>query len=439
MINIFPSYLYKRILDYKGNKILNRKRSKSGSSISADSISNEKYIMSDTDIDSNDKIASTVMDNPKLRLSLRKAVTNMNSKGITILTISSVFRFLFSIAICIVIYSFSASFLDDRSVNYQNIAQIGRVRKFVDLAFFRMAKLWAMSLNITPTQETVTDSLGPNITISDYHNLTKGPTFQLFYDSVESIKAIEELGQLLIEIKYEDSMDIVDKSTSDFVRMNNISFCNTKKKSIVRSTTSVRYFTLYLLHQAMQTTYLKNMYENPAEWKDDESICEVILNNHNVINILKEQSTVLVNQERELSVAVEKQINLFFCISIPIAFIFYLIPFVAGYVKTSSEFQQIFDVLKLLPIEIYKKASQPIAIFQSEFEQTQVAVTQTEKKSYQKVEDMCENQKVNAKVSFHHLSQMKKQDNYNRLLLNECYLFAPNSLLYINFCHGLNT
>lgn len=384
MINLFPSYLYKRILDYKGNNILNRRRAKSGSSMSVDSITNDRNnAASDTDIESNEKIASSVIENPKIRFALRKAVNKMSSTGITILTASSVFRFLLSFVICIIIYAFSSSFLDDRKINYQNIAQIGQVRKSLDLTLFRLAKLWAVSIGLTPSLSDLNTSLGPGISLSDYHGFSEGggPRESLFSDAYNSIAAIERLGQLLIEIKYEESMNIFDKSTSDFVQMSNISFCNSKTQSIIQSTTSLRYFSLYLLNQAIHAMHLGK----DADWKGEDCICEIILNMNNVVNILNDQSNVLVSQEEELSDTLEKGIVIFFCVAVPVAFAAFLAPFVVGFVKMNVEFHQIFDVLSLLPIKIYKEASKPIALFTIESDQPQDGVAQQEYKSCQKV------------------------------------------------------
>ena len=51
----------------------------------------------------------------------------------------------------------------------------------------------------------------------------------------------------------------------------------------------------------------------------------------------------------------------------------------------NSEFKQIFDVLNLLPIKIYKEASKPIAIFQAESDQSQEGISQVTSRGCQKV------------------------------------------------------
>ena len=386
MVNLFPSYLYKRILDYKGKNILNRRRSKSGSSMSVDSVSNDKNNpVSDTDIESNEKMASSVLDTPRLRFALRKAVNNMNSVGISIITFSSILRFLLSFIVFIVIVVVASNFLDDRRINYQNIATVGTLRKSLDLSLFRMAKLWSLNLGLSPKEENINASLGSDVTLQDYHNFSVGPKSALFSDAVDSIHSIEALGHLLSQVKYQESMNISDKWTTDFVQYRNISFCNRKNKNVVHSETSVRYFSLYLLNQIVLSSNLDLTYDDPSDWKDDECVCEVILNMRSVINVLTDQSSVLVSQEEELSKAVRKDIIIFFCITIPIVFAVYLSIFFIGYVKMNMEFQQIFDVLNLLPIKIYKEASKPIALFQPDTEQTQEAVTQSEHKGCQKV------------------------------------------------------
>ena len=387
MVNLFPSYLWNRVLDHKGKNIINRKRSKSGSSMSFDSMHNDKNNdFSDTDLESNEKIGSSVLKKPKLRFALKKAVSNMNSKGIIILTLSTIFQFLLSLIISIVVLIYASGFLASRRINYENIVQIGVVRKSIDLSLFRMAKLWSRNLNLSPKQSDITSSLGPEISLEEFNNITVDLKIALVNDVLTSIKEIETLGRLLSEVKYSDSIVLNDTSTINFDQFHNISFCSPKEQKKVQSMTSLRYFSLYLLDQIAYVASFPSLYSDPTKWKDDKCMCEVISNMNSIINLLNDQSTFLVYKEEEYSSTVDKQVIFFFCIAIPLAFAGYIILFIAGFAKMNYEFKQIFDVLSLLPIKIYKEASQPIALLQLEEEQSQESsVFQIENSNCQKM------------------------------------------------------
>ena len=387
MINLFPTYLWKHILDYKGRNILKRRtRQKSGSSLSADSMTNDKNNpMSETDIESNEKVASNVLENPKLRFALRKAVNNMKSKGIMIMTFSCVVRFILTFVICMIIMGVAPSIIGERKVNYQNIAEIGTVRKCIDLSLFRMSKIWSRNLNLSPTQEDIRSALGPDISVDEFDNSTIEPEIAMISDVFSSIEAIERLGKLLIEVKYQDSMSSSDKD-SNFILFNNISFCNRAKGKFYESTTSLRYFMLYLLNQIVSVTRLDSLYDDPFDWKEDECICEVVMNMGKIIQVLNDQSSVLISREQEYSNTMNTKILIFFCIVIPFIFAAFIIPYFVGYAKMISEFRQIFDVLNLLPIQIYKESCMPIARFNADYEQVQEAVSQVDYSGCQKIE-----------------------------------------------------
>ncbi|KAK8838981.1 hypothetical protein M9Y10_032443 [Tritrichomonas musculus] len=267
MVNLFPVYLWKKILNYKGQNILHRKHSKSGSSMSVDSVTNGRSNkISESDFESNEKVASNVMENPKLRFALRKSVNNMHSTGISMLTFSTIFRFLCSFIICVVMLYVAPEFLRTRSNNFKTISQINVFRKTLDLCLFRTAKLWSFNLNLAPKEDNISTFLGSTITLKDYNNLTYDPYFELFTNVIHSINASEELGKLLIEIKYKSFANLFDKSgeignksQTDLLHVKNISFCNNRRHKIYQSTTSLRYFSLYILNQVVRVSTLNKI------------------------------------------------------------------------------------------------------------------------------------------------------------------------------------
>ncbi|OHT07398.1 hypothetical protein TRFO_24414 [Tritrichomonas foetus] len=357
MANLFPTYLTKRILDSKGKNILNRRRGeKSGSSISGGSRS-----MCDMDFEPADDIESRVLDKPRLRFALRKAVNNIKCDGIKILTASAVARFCLTILFSIIILLVATSFFTIRKDNFKMISQIGVVRHTLDLTILRLAHFWATELKMIPSSQEVLNALGISTICEQYINLTHEPISSIHKEVLNLMNEKELLGCYISLVSIDKTDSIISEVASTYLEDQPIYFCTKNGSNIVESQGSHRYMSFYLASRFIKSTeYIKRGIP-PTNWLFTDSICEIVGNTFNIAESLQNQSDRFIIREEEASLNMEKNILIEYCTIIPLIILLFLIPFSIGFHQMNKEFQHIFDVLNLMPIEVYKEASRPIA------------------------------------------------------------------------------
>ena len=379
MVNLFPNYLTNRILDYKGRIILNRRRGRrSGSSISSNS---SRMSEADFDIeDSKDREAS-IIDKPRLRFVVQKAVSKMQSSGIKIILFSIFFRFIASILICVIMYSLKTNHYDSRHDNFDIITQFGISLQHTSYTALKIAHHWAERLGIMHSRETLlsTLDLGENCShvqnpdfcqcgdkeISFFYGNTAGiDNFTVSSDIDEMVKASEYLGLLISLFSTSENQYMYNQIISAYLNEHTIVYC-TDDGSILHSIQgSFRHFMYYLATRLDEINNYDQL-EDPEQWSYSNGVCEITTNIFDLFSHYEKQSLVYVDREEIAHNEMRQHLNLELSISIPLVFIVYIIPIIWGFYKMVKEFNYIFDVLSLMPLEIYKQAAKPIAIFSS--------------------------------------------------------------------------
>ena len=356
MVNLFPIYLYNRIVDFRGRIVLNRRRGdRSGSTLS-----NMSNRMTTADFEENEDIESKLLDKPRLRYIVQRALAKYHFKGFNSMLFSTIFRFVFSILLLIIMLIIKNTFFTNRKENFEKINQVGRIRYYYVSSVIQMAYYWADNLNMIASQQVVRETLNVNELCPSFINLTYHPE-QLFSETLLSIiNSSQNFGRLIASgsEKNEETGMIVNSNTR-YLSDGCINFC-TNQGDILPTNGSLRYFSIYLL------TRINNIFEfndknlSSLLWVNTSEICEITSNIYTILESLSDQSDSLINEERRESQTVSMNTLIEYAVVLPLIFLIYIILVIVANCKMNNEIKFMFNVINLMPTEVYKEACKPI-------------------------------------------------------------------------------
>ena len=364
MVNLFPQYLKKEILDFRGRNILNKQKLNRGDS-STSSSQTSSMSLGDQWEEINEEQSSRVFSKPKLRFALRRAIDNIRSRYLFSLQILSLVKAVIIIIASALFLGLSPMIFSSRDNTCALIKQVSQMEESYSVGLLSMARLWSDTLGISPTQEDINNILGFDENMEDSLFPIDQPLMLLEQTVIEGYKSIQNLGQYLANLATTDAH--LTELSLPFVVEGKINYCTDEGVPLSSSSGSSQRGSLsYLFSQLLTMRRLQSI---PAgDWPKQRSICEIAANLQTMFDAFSNQINEYTNDEQSKKDELDEiffWLNIFFPICL---FLLLLIPSLIYFILFYNEVEDFFENIMLTPKETFYEASKPISLRKSDSE-----------------------------------------------------------------------
>lgn len=345
MASLFPDYIKKRILNHKGQSLSRKMKNDDNSAMNDD--------LADIEIEDNEEIALHVIEKPKLRFALRRALDNMQCKEINFMKVYSVVRAFFIILWLIIIFGLWYDLFENRSEDASILNWSSDVRYHFDLLFFGIAARWIRKLNLYPEHDDLYNFFGfePNdcggIVFAD--------------DDIERIGFFADLTLTeILNLSYSltvlfESKEGLPSLSKAFIGIRSLTQCNpgTQLTPVNFSTSVYR-----------EMIYINSVYKSNSSvvesFNRNPFMCESLMNYNKIMDGMSEQSNNYIERSYFTTRSFKEKYMLIFTISQPILLFIFIVPAIVSIIGAKKEIMNFYNALQRTKKETLKEASKPI-------------------------------------------------------------------------------
>ncbi|KAK8889250.1 hypothetical protein M9Y10_033996 [Tritrichomonas musculus] len=351
MVNLFPVYLKKEILDYKGKKIIQTKKDQSNSSNS--SMTGQKF---DLDDEANEEEAEKIFDKPRLRFALKRAVDNMKCPPLSFLIVASFVRLFLTLLIFLLLFFCFYNFFDGRLDNTILMESVATIRETYLIGMTCLCQLIGSNFKVIGMiyyPEETTE-----------YNIFQNPSLAMLSSTMDGLRALQDLSSML---SLHGSS--IAETAKSFLVDGEIQYCfdnGTLLPPTPSSTWSMAYYLLSMLPRSAHALlfYGQNITKSSV-------LCELGGNAVAFQNNMDKATVDFTQRESATASKINKQLDIGFIV-VPIALtILILVPLIIAMIMLSKYMKRVFSAIMMLPKEVLIQASKPIV--KSEFDSTTVA------------------------------------------------------------------
>lgn len=339
MANLFPNYLKKRILDNRGKNFPRRKQREA-------SAYNED--MTDIEIEDNEELAMKLIDEPKLRVALKRALDNMKCKTLDILSALIYVRFVVELFAIVIIIGVMLPIFNSRSDDLNVLFDGTDLRYSYDYAVYLLASHWIRNMSLFPY----------NFTSNNEHNHSDIDKQGLLHlnDSIETlhtwteatIKKTLDLSYSITKTEKSNTTVYVAKRNK-YISIQNLTQCEgNAAKSVLGSV-----FQAFLY-------YPEGFDNNWYDINNNSFFCETILNYNTMIDGVDNQLDDYLVRDLESKDVFNKFYLTSFYIAFPLIIILFLVPSISAIIETKGMIFQFLETLFTIPREMLSIASKPL-------------------------------------------------------------------------------
>ncbi|OHS95068.1 guanylate cyclase [Tritrichomonas foetus] len=348
-VNCFPMYLKKKILDYRGKKIV--KTIRSGSSVNSSSQNSTNAFMSENQLEEE---AIKVIEFPKLRFALQRALEVLsNPYLVTIKTMIIILMMFLAVLLFGLLFAFSNTF-DRHRLVLEVLSDASDIKTSLANLYFQMSIQLATITGLMPSKDAINGFLEFNETDEPHSaDLFGDPLDMLYTWSDTGINNLNKLSRTLSEVAAQ--FEIFDFVLDNFYGLKPYTFCN--NTGFMRQPANVQGSSIIAM---LYERFISFTGLTQATWHDSPELCEIIGNIDSAMNLLAD--IILNFIERGDSIIVEdtKRFVIIGSVLIVLVLIIFIVPFTYSFITFKRHFIGYTVMVKSLPREGIMNASIPI-------------------------------------------------------------------------------
>ena len=352
MVNLYPVYLKKYILDYKGKKILklssnpNKEssdghRSNNNGSSSSFSISKNQNLVY-LDDEANEEEAGKIFDKPRLRFALKRAIDNMRCLPLDLIYGGAFLRFLLTVAVFLALYFSFKSFFNGRFDNTLLMRSVSTIREVIAIGLVSLCHLVGTGLQM----------IGAIIVDGETaeYDIFNAPLDSVVGGIISGVEASQTLGSIISS----HGSSIIE-TAKEYMINGQVNYCHGDGTLIPAVNTSTRSLSYYLL-----TSLLTSLSYISPTMASTSVVCELIANTPTFQDRMDLQTLQFTLRESSTADSINSQLTIAF-ILVPIALLLLLlIPLVIAIYLLNKNLKKIFSSIMMLPKDVFIQSAKPI-------------------------------------------------------------------------------
>ncbi|OHT06529.1 hypothetical protein TRFO_25413 [Tritrichomonas foetus] len=348
MVNLYPVYLKKNILDYKGKKIITVEKTKAGSSASSLTGNN-----GNVDEEANEELAERIFDKPRLRFALKRATDNMKCVPLELIYEGSVVRYILTFIVFISLYFGFQGFFNGRLDNTVLMESVATVREVIAVGLVSLCHLVGTAFGAI-------DQIYIKEETAEY-DILNNTAQSMILGIINGIKATQTLGSMIAS----HGSSIIE-TAREYMIDGKINYCFDNGTIMDATFVSTRSLSYYLL------THLLNAQSAISPTMSKTSvICELIGNVPTFQEQMDKQTVLFTTREASTADEINHKLDIAF-ILVPIALAICLLsPLVIGLLLLHKDLKRLFSAVMLLPRDVFVQGSKPIV--KTDFDSSTVA------------------------------------------------------------------